>query len=900
MEQIKNQIVEIIDRIKGLPKREKHPPGYNFAGPGTKIYKRLKGIYPVTQSKETLHGKEPYNIPVNIIDRISVTHDVGYTSYYNFDRYLADIRMLHDLAKNKDKIKNKELYELTKNFIASSASFQLVSFLNDGLVENDAQDDAFKMIKKLGVALSILYNPKRTRMGGMAKLSKDLIKQAKEYLNTEISRLEIGDEISELIKDYKENNYIIDFEKYPKIRKMLGDNLPDLVKINTFDRNYQQYMDALGYELVGEKYELVGKPESEEVIESYYDKAIDTLDKLRLEYNDESQKYKVPDLNKVINNENNIIEQYNIDMSKISSSVSPTPSASPSTMAVPSPSIMSVPSPTPPKELSIPEFNKMLSKLRTKAKNNNPKNINSVINKIQVFRDELQNKGIDKLTKDQQKEYDKAIIKLKSFINKDIGQISLAKKIELNKKFNDINEDITKIYGSVPVAKQPASEPEQFTESEPEIYSESESDLPGESIVSPIKREEEIIEVEVGAGPQSQLKSEVRKQIPKRKPKKQSAKQPAKQPFDIGKKSSRKVLNEYYEKLKDGTLDTSKIESSADWTYLMNRLKRDKSTPQNIQDEIDDINSQYETLEPDENQEQYNKDAQNVINQYITLQSGIKPAGLPVNVRQKQVRDPLRTIKDEINDVNKKIDEIKKKRPTAEQEERAELDKEERSLRIDLEKLNVELKEEAEKAEFPPIDKVTKPSERGKVAKTTDKVGELRPHFRNPTEENVREISDRVTEQDFTNWQIFDVPSDFTGQGTSKTNPLIDGNRIQYNLSHAGSVNDFLDSYLLKEGPENVENFYREHKNIQSGAVAQHMKETKRNKEEEEFLQSFNKGANGLFPVIQTKEEKGNFKNIYQTPGNFVGGTLYPFQDTANTGLYVTDFLDNLNYFIEP
>jgi hypothetical protein len=190
-----------------------------------------------------------------------------------------------------------------------------------------------------------------------------------------------------------------------------------------------------------------------------------------------------------------------------------------------------------------------------------------------------------------------------------------------------------------------------------------------------------------------------------------------------------------------------------------------------------------------------------------------------------------------------------------------------------------------------------------KTTKATRRKGFVRPHLLNPTEQAVDAALNKTTEeqiQDFSNWFVFDVPIDQTGVGTTFNNPFVKQNEVRYREITDGNIfSDFNKTYDVKPDLFGGPKFYEQHARLTKEGVNSEINDIRR-KEEEDFIQKLNKNSNGLFTQDQTREEVSNFKNIYQTPNDFFTGTLYPFQDTANRSIYVSDFDKNLNYFIEP
>ena len=94
-------------------------------------------------------------------------------------------------------------------------------------------------------------------------------------------------------------------------------------------------------------------------------------------------------------------------------------------------------------------------------------------------------------------------------------------------------------------------------------------------------------------------------------------------------------------------------------------------------------------------------------------------------------------------------------------------------------------------------------------------------------------------------------------------------------------------------------NFYKEHSELSSGGISRGLLNIKYDETEQEFLQKFNSGSNGLFTQDQSKKEVSDFKNIYQKPGRFITGEGKPPQFTNNRGITHNDkvWIDNLNIF---
>jgi hypothetical protein len=86
---------------------EKHLPGYNYCGPGTRLDIRL----------DNQDQPKPGEIPINKIDQACHIHDVAYKSKDLQQRHLADIKLIHAL----NSIPNKSLRESLASFLIKSA-----------------------------------------------------------------------------------------------------------------------------------------------------------------------------------------------------------------------------------------------------------------------------------------------------------------------------------------------------------------------------------------------------------------------------------------------------------------------------------------------------------------------------------------------------------------------------------------------------------------------------------------------------------------------------------------------------------------------------------------------------------------------------------------------------------
>jgi hypothetical protein len=266
---------------------------------------------------------------------------------------------------------------------------------------------------------------------------------------------------------------------------------------------------------------------------------------------------------------------------------------------------------------------------------------------------------------------------------------------------------------------------------------------------------------------------------------------------------------------------------------------------------------------------------------------------LPPGVQMKEIpEEEMKTHGDRLSEINKRLKEIGIAKIGA--KDPSDLYDEEKKLRTELidvqKKASGELKQKASRKE--------------QNYRASKRAGYLRPHLKNPTVNAVENEIGKTPEQqikDFSNWFIFDIPSDQSGQGTAIDNPLVKQNKQRTEFMGLGNIFDsFQQPYNVVEGVNGRKDFAKIHNRLTKPDVEHTIKKDKIMSEEEEYLQTFNKNSNGLFTQDQTYDEINNYKPIYQTPGNFMKGTLYPPQETTNSSLYVSDFKKNLNYFIEP
>jgi hypothetical protein len=184
----------------------------------------------------------------------------------------------------------------------------------------------------------------------------------------------------------------------------------------------------------------------------------------------------------------------------------------------------------------------------------------------------------------------------------------------------------------------------------------------------------------------------------------------------------------------------------------------------------------------------------------------------------------------------------------------------------------------------------------------TKRSGILRPHFKNPTKEAVQNAIGETAEQqiqDIQNWYIFDLPEYNTGVGNKLENPLVKQN-VEHQKELYKDVNIFTayDSFLITDGVEERKDFYNQHTDLNKAGIERGLKQVYYDETEEEFLQKFNSGSNGLFSQDQTKAEQNDFQNIYQIPQGHINNQ-HPPQFTNNRGITENnkEWINNLNIF---
>lgn len=192
------------------------------------------------------------------------------------------------------------------------------------------------------------------------------------------------------------------------------------------------------------------------------------------------------------------------------------------------------------------------------------------------------------------------------------------------------------------------------------------------------------------------------------------------------------------------------------------------------------------------------------------------------------------------------------------------------------------------------------------VAKESDKIGAYRPYFPNVTEQTVQDAeilaSLEQMENSLNNFQVFDIPSDNTGGlGTSKNNFLVKDDVETWNRVNDGTLRDIWswDNYAQDE-----QKFWEGRPVIDEITAQRQIKYNNFINNSEmvtEFLEMFNKNNNGFIDEYQPPEETDKFRNIYMEPSNFYKPTPYSnFANVKNQGFLETDFLNNVNFFVNP
>jgi hypothetical protein len=124
-EKLEGGKLDIQKFISKLFPGEHHLPGYNFAGPGTKLDKRLKDFNP-----ETGEYSEVITKPINELDEAALNHDIAYTKHDDLKgRHEAD-KILIEKATKIMNTKSKPLRQkieagIVKHLIQAKLTFGL-------------------------------------------------------------------------------------------------------------------------------------------------------------------------------------------------------------------------------------------------------------------------------------------------------------------------------------------------------------------------------------------------------------------------------------------------------------------------------------------------------------------------------------------------------------------------------------------------------------------------------------------------------------------------------------------------------------------------------------------------------------------------------------------------------
>jgi len=263
------------------------------------------------------------------------------------------------------------------------------------------------------------------------------------------------------------------------------------------------------------------------------------------------------------------------------------------------------------------------------------------------------------------------------------------------------------------------------------------------------------------------------------------------------------------------------------------------------------------------------------------------PALLPQEIEPEPVALP--DINKELLNVKTKTAEIEQKKQNKKPYDQAELE----TLKIQQLNLENQLRGKRKDKAVP-------------VAKESDTIGAYRPYFPNVTQENVLNAnileSIEAMADSLNNFEVFDIPSDNTGGlGTSKNNFLVKDNQKNWIATHDGTLKDIWswDNYAQDE-----QKFWQGRPEIDEITAQRQIKYNEFINNDElvtEFLEMFNKNNNGFIDEYQPPEETDKFRNIYMEPSNYYKPTPYSnFADVKNQGFLETDFLNNVNYFVNP
>jgi len=285
------------------------------------------------------------------------------------------------------------------------------------------------------------------------------------------------------------------------------------------------------------------------------------------------------------------------------------------------------------------------------------------------------------------------------------------------------------------------------------------------------------------------------------------------------------------------------------------------------------------------------KQLENEINTRVNVPKGDVPI-LPEGVKIKRAEEEeIMSDLDKYNAIMKEVAEMKKKPPSA----RTPLEEQQIKDTIHM----AEAYKEGAKKE-----KAQKTKKDLKTATATKRSGSLRPHFTIPNEKQVQNaISETPQEQiqDIKNWYIFDLPNYSTGVGNKLENPLVKQNtQREWNMVSGTDIFTNTIPFLLTDGVDERKDFGNANiSQLSRKGIDIGLQNIKWDETEEQFLQRFNSGSNGLFDQDQTKEEVSDFKPIYQKPARYIEGSDNAPQFTNNNGMTHNNkqWIDNLNLF---
>ena len=172
---------------------EKHIPGYNYCGPGTRLDIRL----------DENDKPNPGNEPVNDIDKTCYKHDIDYRDHKDIEnRQIADVKLIHDLnAIKKLKFSEKLVRMLIKNIMKAKITFGG----NYSLRNNSIPIENLKDTMKLGNLNLKNFNIDNTKKPMKLEPSKAIENdKSGEALATELHERKAL--ATELHKDYRKPN----------------------------------------------------------------------------------------------------------------------------------------------------------------------------------------------------------------------------------------------------------------------------------------------------------------------------------------------------------------------------------------------------------------------------------------------------------------------------------------------------------------------------------------------------------------------------------------------------------------------------------------------------------------------------------------------------------------------